>query len=90
MTIDFSENVKYLRYCEKRLELPLYYCYRLIAFPYTSMFDKGMYRCEVYDDEHMIVFNDFTGTIVHKSYFNIFFKKPSKLRLFLHKYFIWF
>ena len=90
MTIDFSDNLAYVLYCEKRLTLPLYYCYRTLAWPYFSPFTKGMYRCEFIDDSSIKVYDTAKGTTITIVEFNLFFKRPSKLKLFLYEHFIWF
>ena len=87
MTIDFSDNLHYVLYSQKRLSLPLYYCYRKLAWPYFSMFEKGMYRCEFLDEYNVKVYNTARGVVISIFEFNLFFKKPSKLRLFFYKHF---
>lgn len=90
MKIEFSDNLLYEIYCKKRETLPLYYCSGVgLRQRYICFFDKGMYRCEEVDKYHMKVYVDHKGTVVSKFLFNLFFKKPSKLRLFLYKHFIW-
>jgi hypothetical protein len=90
MKIEFSDNLLYEIYCKKRETLPLYYCSGVgVRQRYICFFDKGMYRCEEVDKYHMKVYVDHKGTVVSKFLFNLFFKKPSKLRLFLYKHFIW-
>lgn len=90
MKIEFSDNLLYEIYCKKRETLPLYYCSGVgVRQRYICFFDKGMYRCEEVDKYHIKVYVDHKGTVVSKFLFNLFFKKPSKLRLFLYKHFIW-
>jgi hypothetical protein len=91
MTIEFSDNTLYEIYCNKRESLPLYYCRGGIEQRYLCLFDKGMYRCEEVDKYHMKVYATHKGTIVSKFLFNLFFKKPSKIQLFIynHLYFLW-
>ena len=89
MTIDFSDNIWYVRYCKIADKLPLYYCHSLFWQPYCP-FEKGLYRCEFVDEFNVKVYHDARGMLVSKVMFDEHFKKPSKLRLFLHKHFIWF
>ena len=85
MTFQFGEDAYYKIYCEKRLSLPLYQCYRVVAFPLIGFFDKGFYRCEEIGDAYMIVYDTPRGTLITKTHFDMFFRKPSKLRLLLYK-----
>ena len=90
MKIEFSDNLLYEIYCKKRETLPLYYCSGVgVRQRYICFFDKGMYRCEEVDKYHMKVYVDHKGTVVSKFLFNLFFKKPSKLRLFLYNHFLY-
>lgn len=84
MTVEIPENAYYIRYCEERLNLPLYYC-----FKHSYHFDKGYYRCKeecTNGERFMRVFNDVKGTPLSIRYFNEHFKRPNKLKLFLHRH----
>ena len=86
MTIDFSENTWYEIYCKKRESLPLYYYHGM-----QVIFEKGMYRCEEEDEYNVRVYNTPKGTVISKFLFNSYFKKPSKIQLFIYNYlyFLW-
>ena len=83
MTIEFTDDIYNEQYLKKRQVLSLYYCFK--AFDW---YDKGMYICEEINDELVRVFFSVKGKIISKEFFNKHFKKPSKLRLFLYKYFV--
>ena len=64
---------------------------------YTQEWDKknmklagARYKAEFVDEFNVKVYHDARGILVSKVIFDEHFKKPSKLRLFLHKHFIWF
>ena len=82
MKLDFSDNVYYIMYCNKRESLPLYYCHHE-----SARFPKGYYRCEILHNGFVRVYDTAKGTKVSNFYFNTCFKKPSKLRLFWYKHF---
>ena len=84
MTIEFTDEIYNKRYLEKRQILPLYYCFK----PF-DWFDEGMYICEEINDESIRVFLSVKGEIISRELFNKYFKKPSKLRLFLYKHCLW-
>lgn len=84
MTIEFSDDIYNREYLRKRLILPLYYCFK----PF-DWFDEGMYICEEINDESIRVFSSVKGEIISRELFNKHFKKPSKLRLFLYKHYLW-
>lgn len=84
MKLEISSNSYYLRYLEIREKLPLYYCHTP-----TFHFPKGFYRCYEGDDGNVTIYYTARGIKVGRHYFDLHFKKPSKLRLFLYKHLKW-
>ena len=96
MKIEFGDNVLYQRYQEIREKLPLFYCFRPFNYDYLEggvylrkIIDKCFYRCEDIGGGRMKVYNTYVGLSMLKNTFDMCFKKPSKLRLFLYKHCIW-
>ena len=96
MTIELGNNALYQRYQEIRENLPLFYCKKPFQYgcieggvPLTKTVDKGFYRCENIGSGIMKVYDTYLGVKVFVDTFDHHFKKPSKLRLFLYKHFIW-
>jgi hypothetical protein len=92
MTIEFSDNIYHREYLRKRLIFPLYYCFKPFSWIIKERycyFDKGMYICEEINDESIRVFVSLKGEIISKELFNMHFKKPSKLRVFLYNHLLW-
>ena len=97
MKIELGPQALYERYQKIRENLPLFYCKE--PFQYNTVeggvnllvtVDKGcFYRCEDIGDGWMKVYDTYIGVSILKTSFDRFFEKPSKLRLFLHKHFIW-
>lgn len=96
MTLELGTNAFYQRYSEIREQLPLYYCHRTFQYNYLEggvnrfkTIEKGFYRCEKTNNGEIRVYDTYIGIILSKNFFEHYFKKPSKLRLFLYKHYIW-
>lgn len=93
MTIELGYQALYEGYKAIQGSLPLCYCYSPFRYPcfeggvsFTKIIEKGFYRYKE-DGNFYIVFDTYLGVRVWKNAFDVYFKKPSKLKLFLHKYF---
>ena len=96
MKLEFGNNFLYQRYQEKREKLPLFYCFNPFNYDYLEggvhlrkTIDKGFYRCEDMGGARMKIYDTYIGIEMWEGTFAAHFKKPSKLRLFLYKHFIW-
>lgn len=93
MKIELGCQALYEKYKAIQGSLPLCYCYspfRYLCFEdgvrFTNIIEKGFYKYDE-DDNFYIVFDTYLGARVRKDAFDVYFKKPSKLKLFLYKYF---
>lgn len=96
MKVELGSNGLYQRYSEIREALPLFYCKEPFQYNYveggvylSKTVERGFYKCEETSDGYMRVYDTYIGILISKGTFNYCFKKPSKLRLFLYKNFIW-